>query len=643
MPQALNVLIVEDNPDDANLILRELNRSGFDAVSQRVETEAAYLESLHGSLDLILSDYTLPGFGGMQALELLKRSGLDVPFIIVSGSIGEEIAVEAMRQGAADYLLKDRLARLGQAVHRVLEQSRLRKKSQRDQEALRSSEERFRQFAENINEVLWIVEADHSAVLYISPSYEKVWGRSCQSLYENPLSFAEAIREDDRASVLTALNEQKRGREYDVEFRIIRPDGKIRWIHARGAAIRNEAGAIYRTAGIAEDITRRKEAEQHFRQAQKMEGIGQLAGGVAHDFNNLLAIIGGNVELFLMTAKNLEPECREYLSHVAHATGRAAALNRQLLTFSRTNAMEMQQLDLNDITSSFTDMLRRIVGEHIMVQTEFAPVPPQIKADPGMIEQVLMNLVVNARDAMPKGGRLVIGTEVVLIDPPRAKLDARMRAGRFVCLSVCDTGTGIAPENMSRIFEPFFTTKGAGKGTGLGLATVFGIAEQHKGWVDVASEVGVGTTFRVYWPVSSQDVATPNFSVARKPRGGTEKILFVEDEQSVREVVLLLLEHFGYKVTAADSAVSAQTTWSEQGGQFDLLLTDMVMPGGLSGLELGALLRAEKPGLKIILSSGYSEELAGAGVVEEKGCMFLHKPYSSLVLAETVRKCLDAA
>jgi PAS domain S-box-containing protein len=509
-------------------------------------------------------------------------------------------------------------------------------------EALRASEEKFRQLAENINEVFWIASADQSETLYISPAYEKTWGRTCRSVYENPRSFLEGIHEADRPRVLAALAELKQGGKYDLEFRVVRPDGQIRWVHDRGTAIRNESGAIYRLAGIAEDITQRKEIEQQFRQAQKMESIGQLAGGVAHDFNNLLAIIGGNLELFLMTAKNIDPKAMEYLSHIAHAADRAAALNRQLLTFSRSEAVQMQPLDLNELTASFTKMLRRIVGEHIAMRTDFASTTPQIKADPGMIEQVLMNLAVNARDAMPNGGQIIIRTEVAVIDAAHAKLDSRVHAGRFACLSVRDTGTGISPENMARIFEPFFTTKGVGKGTGLGLATVFGIAKQHNGWIDVSSEVGVGTVFRVYLPINSDDFVAPNPAAGQKLRGGAEKILVVEDDPNVREVVLLLLEHQGYAVRVADSAISAQKIWSEQGGQFDLLLTDMVMPGGLNGLELGALLRAQKPGLKLILCSGYSEELADAGVVEEKDFTFLHKPFSGRVLAETVRKCLDA-
>jgi PAS domain S-box-containing protein len=507
--------------------------------------------------------------------------------------------------------------------------------------ALRESEERFRQFAENINEVCWIAAADQSEILYINPNFEKIWGRTCRSLYEKPSSFFEAIHEDDRARAQAAVQAVSRGEGFDLEHRIVRPDGQIRWIHARGSAVRNEAGAVYRVAGIAEDITRRKETEQQLRQSQKMEGIGQLAGGVAHDFNNLLMIIQVNLELLLMSEEHLAAKSKEYLADIAKAADRAATLNRQLLTFSRSEAARMQTLDLNDLSEGFTKMLRRIVGEHIRVVNDFASAPPAIKGDPGMIEQVLMNLAVNARDAMPNGGRLTIGTVVEMISDEQATMDPRRRTGRFVCLSVRDNGTGIAPDHMPRIFEPFFTTKGVGKGTGLGLATVFGIAEQHHGWVEVASEVGVGTVFRVYFPMCSDGPACADQIVAQKVRGGAEKVLLVEDEKGVRDVLQQTLENYGYTVVMADSGVAAQRVWKENGGEFDLVVTDMVMPGGMTGLQLIERLRAQKPGLKALLMSGYSAELGRGVPGRTEGIAFLHKPFPMRTLAETARKCLD--
>ncbi len=459
-------------------------------------------------------------------------------------------------------------------------------------------EERFRLFAENIGEAFWIATADQAEMLYVSPAYEKIWGRSCQSLYESPSSFIETIHWEDRAHTQAAFEAMRRGENFDFEHRIICPAGQVRWIRTRGAAIRNEEGAVCRVAGIAEDITRQKETEQQLRHAQKMETIGKLAGGVAHDFSNVLSVIGANLELLLAAEKNLSPEARDYLEHIARATTVSVTLNRQLLMFSRNEAVQMQILDLNGLVSDFTKMLRRIVGEDIVVQNNLMAGLAAIKADPGMIEQVLMNLAVNSRDAMPNGGQLVISTEEAMVDEARARTDPRMRAGRHVCLSVRDTGNGIAPEIMPRIFEAFFTTKSVGKGTGLGLATVFGIVEQHKGWVEASSAFGAGATFRVYLPVASENLPASTLTGSQEPAGGAEKVMWVEDDSSLRTAVIQILQNYGYAVFAADSGISAQKLWAEHNGSFDLLLTDMVLPGGMTGLELAEKLRYKKPELK---------------------------------------------
>ncbi|HWF18838.1 MAG TPA: PAS domain-containing protein, partial [Verrucomicrobiae bacterium] len=332
-------------------------------------------------------------------------------------------------------------------------------------EALRASEEKFRQLAENINEFCWISNAETMETLYASPAYEKIWGRSCQSLYDNALSFLEGVPEGDRAGIRAGMESMKRGEPMDLEHRVIHPDGSPRWVHARGSGVRNEKGEIYRLVGICEDITRRRSTEDQLRQAQKMEAIGQLAGGVAHDFNNLLTIIGANLDLVIMTEENLSPGAKDYLSHVSHAADRAATLTRQLLAFSRSEAMHVQVVNLNELISTFTKLLGRILGEDVRLVSDFAPNMPPVKVDAGMIEQVLMNLSVNARDAMTAGGRLTIRTELQTIDAAHVEANPRARSGRFACISVEDIGTGIAPEHMSRIFEPFFTTKGVGKGT----------------------------------------------------------------------------------------------------------------------------------------------------------------------------------
>jgi two-component system, cell cycle sensor histidine kinase and response regulator CckA len=670
----MKVLIVDDTPTNLRLLRAVLEGENFEVVEAADGVQAlAILE--RETVDAVISDILMPNMDGYRFCHEVRRSERlhHLPFIIYSSTYNSPADEKlALDMGADKYIKKpapikeittalDEIIRRGprarpapmppqkelnlaklynETLVNKLEQKNLELSEQT--EALRASEEKFRQLAENINEVCWISTADLSEILYISPAYEKTWGRTCRSLYVNPRSFLDGIHEADRSRAMAEVEGMRRGDKYDVEFRVVCPDGQIRWVHARGSAIRDASGVIYRLAGIAEDITQRKSTEDQLRQAQKMEAVGQLAGGVAHDFNNMLTIIGANVELLLMTDMNLQPESKEYLNGVATATERATTLTRQLLAFSRSEAMQMQVLNLNDLIVAFTKLIGRILGEDIRVQNELAPKLPPVKGDPGMIEQILMNLAVNARDAMPAGGRIIIGTELQEIDAAQVELNPRVREGRFVCLTVRDTGTGIAPGNMSRIFEPFFTTKGVGKGTGLGLATVFGIAGQHKGWVDVSSKVNVGTTFRVFLPVTSDKITAPDATACKKVRGGGEKILVVEDDKAVRDVITEMLQRHGYAVVEADSGVAARQIWAQEGRDIALLLTDMVMPGGVTGLELAELLRLQKPGLKVVLTSGYSSQLVSSDVALSKKISLLKKPFSSQILAETVRRSLDA-
>jgi CheY-like chemotaxis protein len=330
------------------------------------------------------------------------------------------------------------------------------------------------------------------------------------------------------------------------------------------------------------------------------------------------------------------------LKQVYSAGERAANLTRQLLTFSRKKEMQVNPLDLNEVIANITKMLGRIIGEDIKLQCNYASTLPSIQADEGMMEQVLMNLAVNARDAMPKGGQLIIGTERVAPDIAYARSNPEARAGEFICLSVKDTGCGMTPEIKARIFEPFFTTKDVGKGTGLGLATVFGIVKQHQGWIEVDSQVGVGTTFKVFLPATARpDAAVELAATQAKVRGGGETILLVEDELALRGLTKIILQRFGYRVLEAASGVEALSVWEQHGAQIDLLLTDMVMPDGLTGRELAKQLLARKPGLKVIYVSGYDMHSEGTTFRAREASTFLQKPYQSQKLAQAVRDCLD--
>jgi PAS domain S-box-containing protein len=393
------------------------------------------------------------------------------------------------------------------------------------------------------------------------------------------------------------------------------------------------------------DLTERKRLEQHFRQAQKMEAIGQLASGVAHDFNNILAVMQMQTELFKADG-HFSPAQSEFVEGMAAAIRRATALTRQLLLLSRKEAMQLCDLDLDKSVHSTANMLRRILGEDIQLQFKFSMQPLFIHADASMLDQVLLNLATNARDSMPGGGQLVIETSAVDFDESVCAQSAQARPGSFACLSVSDTGIGIPPENLALIFEPFFTTKDAGKGTGLGLATVFGIVKQHQGWINVYSEAGLGTTFRIYLPRLAR---TSRFPLeAEQPRltsvtGGSETILLVEDDKFVRPSMLQTLLLLGYRVLEARNGIEALEVWKEHDDEIDLLLTDLVMPGGMTGKDLGERLSRENPELKVIYASGYSAEIAGKDFPLKEGVNFLTKPFQGQKLAETIRNILDGA
>jgi len=398
----------------------------------------------------------------------------------------------------------------------------------------------------------------------------------------------------------------------------------------------------------AEDALHKSEAaqkalEDQLRQSQKMEAIGQLAGGVAHDFNNILTVIQGHASL-LLAGGALNSVCARSAEQIGQAADRAAGLTRQLLTFSRRQVMQPRRLNMSEVVCNMTQMLSRILGEDIALQLKYSSQPAFVQADASMMEQVLLNLAVNSRDAMPKGGKLTIKISIREGHSLQSDLISGTHTGNFVCLSVIDTGCGISPENLPRIFEPFFTTKAVGKGTGLGLATVYGIIQQHEGWIQVDSKPGTGTTFNVFMPCANGTTrpAEKQSDAAPIIRGGTETVLVVEDEAPVRELVCNLLLSHGYRVIQAESGVKALELWHNTREHVDLVLTDLVMPDQMNGRELAEKLWAERPALKVIFTSGYSVDVVGADFVLQRGINYLQKPYPPSKLALAVRDCLDA-
>ena len=421
-----------------------------------------------------------------------------------------------------------------------------------------------------------------------------------------------------------------------------RKDGSLYPDETTITPVRNKRGKITHFIAIKQDVTARKKLEEQFRQSQKMEAIGTLAGGVAHDFNNLLAVILMQTEI-MAEEDHLSIKQSDGLRDIISAAERAADLTRQLLMFSRKNVMQPAKIDLNRIVSNLTRMLVRIVGEDIKMQLKHPPSPLAIHADPGMMEQILMNLSVNARDAMPRGGRLMIETLPVDLDEFGASQMPQARAGSFVCLSVSDTGGGIPPEILPHIFEPFFTTKDVGRGTGLGLATVFGIVQQHQGWIDVRSVVGEGTTFRIYFPrLAGEEIVKTTPSNATTMRGGHETILLVEDEAPLRYIARQVLTHLGYEVLEAGTGREALEIWRQFRDQIKLVVADLVMPDGMNGKDMADRMKDELPDLNIIYISGYSREMVGRDfpLVEREN--FLAKPFQAHQLAQIVRARLDA-
>jgi two-component system, cell cycle sensor histidine kinase and response regulator CckA len=520
------------------------------------------------------------------------------------------------------------------------------------EEALRESEERLRLAVRASNVGLWDWDLSTHRVRY-SREWKAQLGYEEDEIGEGFEEWQDRVHPDDLPGTL------ERVRRYlaapvggiEAELRLRHKDGTWRWIYTRSEVVCDEGGQPLRVLGCHVDVTERRMLEEQLRQSQRMDAIGQLAGGVAHDFNNLLTVIQGNGALLREEDEPLSAQQREALDELLQAAERAAALTRQLLTFSRRQRIEARALDLNAVVRDLCNMLQRLLGEDVRLQLELAPAALAIRADPSLLEQVLVNLAVNARDAMPSGGRLLVETRQVLIGPDDASAGPDAKPGPHALLRVADGGAGILPEHLPHIFEPFFTTKEVGKGTGLGLATVFGIVREHGGWVRVASELGRGTRFDVFIPLLAAQAAAsdtdPLASGASAPsalHGGSETILVVEDEESVRRLVQRVLSGAGYHVFTAASGADALVLLGQGGLQVDLVLTDLIMPGGISGQELGRRLREGRPEQRILYMSGYPRENSARGGPDRlrlhPGASTLAKPFTPASLLDGVRECL---
>ena len=495
-------------------------------------------------------------------------------------------------------------------------------------EQLKTSEERWRTIVSTDPECVKTVSPDGYLIEMNAAGLAMLSATTLDQVQSRPL--LDWIAPEYRNDFKELHRRVMQGENAELEFEVIGLTGMRRWLRTQACPLRDRHGTITSVLGISRDITVERELEARLRQSQKMEAIGQLAGGIAHDFNNILTIIQG-FAITLLEGEG-DPASRQVATrHIVDAAERAAGLTRQLLAFGRRQIMQPQHVDLNELVTSLAKMVRRVLGEDIDLQLLLSPRPLAIHADPGLIDQVLMNLVINARDAMPSGGWLRIETAA-----------QTSSTGEQVVVRVVDSGAGIPAACLPRIFDPFFTTKEPGKGSGLGLATAFGIVAQHGGRIDVSSRVGRGTTFEIVLPATLHPLHSRPPSVeARMPNGGSETILLVEDEPGVRMLTRTVLERGGYRVVEAANGAEGLRMWAESGGRVDLVLTDVVMPDGMCGRELADRLQKGRPQLRVIFTSGYSTDFAGRELALKDGQSFLPKPSTPKEILEAVRRALD--
>jgi len=510
----------------------------------------------------------------------------------------------------------------------------------RVEEALRASESNFRMLAEKSLQGIAIFQG--KKMIYANPAHCEIQGYTQEELVAMSLPELMALVHPlDRPIADERARRRLAGEAVDpsVELRVVRKDGSVRWMHSFNNPIEFDRQPAILATSI--DVTENREIAERLRHSQKMEAIGQLAGGVAHDFNNILAVVMMHCGM-LRAAPDLPPGARAGLEQIHAAAERAANLTRQLLLFGSKQVMQTRRLDLNEVVADVAQMLRHIIGEDVELQVVLHPTPLITRADAGMVDQVLMNLAINARDAMPDGGRLLIETTALTVDQDFIRLDADTAPGEYVGVIVHDSGPGIPAEILPRIFEPFFTTKDLGKGSGLGLATVFGIVKQHGGFLKVENEPGHGAKFCVFLPASQGAPETPGETAYPSGRyEGSECILLVEDEDGVRQPIRLALEQQGYRVIEAANGVEALERWDRHRREIDLLVTDLVMPARVSGRELAARVRQDRPEVGVVFISGYSTDVAGRRIELQPGEEFLQKPFLPDTLLRIVRQNLD--
>ena len=762
-PRPLRALILEDNPHDLERMVALLKGVGYALRFKVVDSLAPLQQQLaHDDYDIILADYNLRTWTALDALEILKKSKKDIPFVVVAGTLGGLAAVECIKQGAADYVLKHRLQHLPVVVERVLRDKAHREEAARFQEQIHRAKKEWEQTFDVVPDPVFLVDDQDriqranraaAALLGLKPSqltdkycYEvlhdraepvpgcpvqrmlmtgkeerrdievarlgKVFDATASPLFDssgtvrgsvhvlrditdrkreeealrrseasyrslilgatygifrcdldgkflavNPalvamlgyeseadLLAANLVRDviRDAAEGARLLQEyRQKGRLDGVEAQWRRKDGTPVPVRLSGRTVLDEHGALQGYEVIAENVSERWRLEEQLRQAQKMEAVGRLAGGVAHDFNNLLTIVTGYSDLVLERLGATDA-MHAYVEEIKKAGERAASLTRQLLAFARRQVLAPQALDLNAVVTNIDKMLRRLIGENIELSVVLEPELGWVKADPGQIEQVILNLALNARDAMPQGGQLTLETANVELNEGDTRTRVSVLPGRYVMLAVSDSGMGMDAETQAHIFEPFFTTKDQGKGTGLGLATVHGIVEQSNGAIEVTSVIDGGSIFRVFLPVVEEGADSDRAATPLGETRGSETLLLAEDEAMVRQLLSRILRDLGYEVFEASSGEEALSIAYNLERPIDLLITDVVMPG-MSGRELAELVTVSRPTTRVLFMSGYTDEATVHRGVLGGEADFIGKPFTPQGLGHKVREVLDAS
>jgi signal transduction histidine kinase/DNA-binding response OmpR family regulator len=646
--QQLHILFNEDTPSDADLLEHAIRKAGFDVVPTRVDTREEFLGALREfAPDVIISDYRLPTFNGMEALELAKEHAPFTPFIITTGAMNEEIAVECMKAGADDYLLKDRMLRIGPAIEAALAKKKALMEKQRAEQILiiserecRAGQEKYRQLSQEFNTLL---DAIPDRILLQSPELEIVWAN--RAAREN---FRDTFPGKEDRHCYRLIHETSVPHENCPVlecFRTGHPAKKVISVRGeltfevRAVPLRNEDGNLVNVIEICRDISETKKLEQQLFHAQKMEAVGQLAGGIAHDFNNIItALIGyGNLVLMKMAA---DDPLRHYLEQMLTTAERAGELTQGLLAFSRKKEPNMLPMNVNDIIRTSEKFLARVIGEDVEMRTTLAAEPLIALVDHSQLEQVLTNLASNARDAMPDGGTLSITTSRCEIDGNFVRLNGYGEQGRYLKIDVTDTGMGMDEKTRSKIFEPFFTTKEQGKGTGLGLSIVYGIIKGQRGYINVSSREGQGTTFSIYLPLVEEVFRRKEFIPTPQPAGGSETILIAEDDDWVRETSCKFLRDFGYTVLEAADGEEAVEKFSGAKDSINLLILDVLMPKK-GGREVCEQARALRPDIKVLFNSGYPLDVLQSKGVLEAGVHYYLKPIAPRDLLSRVREVLE--